>query len=483
VWGNQKARPVHTGEKLSSLPQTIEDAITVTLKLGFQYLWVDMYCIKQDNQNHVGDQIRHMDLVYRRARATIIAAAGEKPDFGLPGVSSVRQTRQACATVNGVSVANFTHDPWEPVDSSAWNSRAWTFQESLFSLRRIFFTTEQTIYSCASGWNCEGIEPTQTLTLQGANRNLNSMVRHAPPTFSDHYSNSMIYILIRQYSRRQLTFSMDILNAFSGVLHAYENLTSPVRHFWGIPIIPHERSVLESFNMGLSWEFSDTATFPHQTSLPRRETFPSWSWTGWGHPVLYKNEHITRKEYLPPPELKIAIRITDGPHMLWLELEHAIMKGQHHLSETKYLRLEAWTTQVVLHFPVEETSTPFKWAYAIIGPEGNSYKFRAQIPISQNSAELEPMEKYDDTYLCTGILLGGFRFKEWSLKIEHPLLLVAKRGDFWERIGITYLREAVEVYPLGRPQRRDSNQLRTRDTLEEWMKEHLQLNREVIYLG
>jgi hypothetical protein len=66
VWGSQKARAVHTGEKLSSLPQTIEDAIIVTLKLGFQYLWVDMYCIKQDNQNHVGDQIRHMDLVYRK---------------------------------------------------------------------------------------------------------------------------------------------------------------------------------------------------------------------------------------------------------------------------------------------------------------------------------------------------------------------------------------------------------------------------------
>jgi hypothetical protein len=293
----------------------------------------------------------------------------------------------------------------------------------------------------------------------------------------------MIYILIGQYSLRQLTFSMDILKAFSGVLHAYENLTSPVRHFWGIPIIPHESSVLESFSMSLSWEFSDTATFSHQASLPRREIFPSWSWTGWEHPVSYRDEHITRKEYLPPPELKVAIRITDGPHMLWLELEHATMKRQHHLSETKYLRLEAWTTQVVLHCPVEETSTPFKWAYAVIGPEGNSYKFHAQIPIAQNSAELEPMEKYDDTYLCTGILLGGFRCKEWSLEIEHPLLLVAKRGDSWERIGITYLREVAEVYPLGRPQRRDSNQFRTRDTLEEWMKEHLQHNREVIYLG
>jgi hypothetical protein len=141
--------------------------------------------------------------------------------------------------------------------------------------------------------------------------------------------------------------------------------------------------------------------------------------------------------------------------MLWLGLEHAIMKDQLHLSKTKFLRLEAWTTQVVLHCPAEETSTPFKRAYAIIGPEGNSYKFHAQIPIAQNSVELEPMEKYDDTCLCTGILLGGFRFKGWSLEITHPLLLVTKRGSFWERIGITYLREVAEVYPLGRPQRRD----------------------------
>jgi hypothetical protein len=87
VWGNQKPSVVQIGEKLPSLPRTIQDAITATLKLGFRYLWVDMYCIKQDNLNHVGDQIRHMDLVYRRAQATIIAAAGENPDFGLPGVS------------------------------------------------------------------------------------------------------------------------------------------------------------------------------------------------------------------------------------------------------------------------------------------------------------------------------------------------------------------------------------------------------------
>jgi hypothetical protein len=50
VWG-----PIHgifkftdDSEQLpTKLPRTIEDAITVTQKLDFRYLWVDRYCINQ----------------------------------------------------------------------------------------------------------------------------------------------------------------------------------------------------------------------------------------------------------------------------------------------------------------------------------------------------------------------------------------------------------------------------------------------------
>jgi Heterokaryon incompatibility protein (HET) len=222
VWGNQKANPVTIGETLPALPRTIEDAIAVTLNLGYRYLWVDMYCIRQDDQDHVGNQIRHMDLVYRKARVTIIAAAGDNPDFGLPGVSSARQARPH-VTINGVSVANFTNNPWGLVNSSVWNSRAWTFQESLFSQCRIFFTAEQTIFNCASEWSCESIRFNQPRI-----RRLG--VRSPPPMFSDSYFHSMIWSLIEYYSRRRLTFSKDILDAFSGVLHAYENLNDRVRN-------------------------------------------------------------------------------------------------------------------------------------------------------------------------------------------------------------------------------------------------------------
>ncbi|KAN0108859.1 HET domain containing protein [Hyaloscypha variabilis] len=479
VWGKQKARAFNIGEKLLSLPQTIEDAMIVTSKLDFQYLWVDMYCIKQDDQNHVGDQIRHMDLVYRRAQATIIAAAGDNPDFGLPGVSSSRQTRQAHATMNGISMASFTHNPWELVDSSTWNSRAWTFQESLFSPRRIFFTTEQMIYNCLSGWKCESVELTQPPTLDSDNRYRiyrNWMVRPAPPTFQQ-YSTKAIYHLIREYSSRQLSFSKDVLNAFSGVLHAYETLPSPVKNLWGVPIVPTERFVLESLNMGLSWEFAATKALP---SVNRRRDFPSWSWTGWDCPVVYKDWYSTRAEYLPMHELNADVEITEGSKVSWVNIKLAIMKDQHQLCNTLYLRIEAWTTPVVLNFPMEESeevaSSSFRRAYAIIGQEGHWNMFRAQVPSLRNSAELDRIyiEQYGNAYLCAGILLGGFR-KTGHNFAENPLLLVAKRGTFWERLGITYLTERFRVEKFKKSEKRA--------LVSDWIKNEVQLSRETMYLG
>jgi hypothetical protein len=44
VWGAEPMSDFST-ERLHSLPQTIEDAIVVTLAMGYRYLWVDKYCI------------------------------------------------------------------------------------------------------------------------------------------------------------------------------------------------------------------------------------------------------------------------------------------------------------------------------------------------------------------------------------------------------------------------------------------------------
>jgi len=58
----------------------------VVKKLGYRYLWVDRYCINQGNEEEKADQCGKMDLIYQNADLTIIAAIGDNPTYGLPGV-------------------------------------------------------------------------------------------------------------------------------------------------------------------------------------------------------------------------------------------------------------------------------------------------------------------------------------------------------------------------------------------------------------
>jgi len=79
-----------------------------------------------------------------------------------------------------------------------------------------------------------------------------------------------------------------------------------------------------------------------------------------------------------------------------------------------------------------------------LGPKKHTRTFYAQAPILRIGAELtlKQMEKGENAYLCTSILLGTFKN---GFDIDHPLLLVAKKGPFWERIGMSFLHESSQI--------------------------------------
>jgi Heterokaryon incompatibility protein (HET) len=56
-----------SGILVQDLPQTIQDAIEVTRRLGIRYLWVDALCIIQDSITDKENEIRNMGLVYKNA--------------------------------------------------------------------------------------------------------------------------------------------------------------------------------------------------------------------------------------------------------------------------------------------------------------------------------------------------------------------------------------------------------------------------------
>jgi hypothetical protein len=134
IWGktltpyvNDKSLRGPLEDKLPScLPNTIEDAMKITINLGFRYLWVDKYCINQDpNCIDLQTQLGAMDLIYHAAAVTIIAAAGDDSDSGLPGVGSRSRVAHSSIKINGTTWISGCLHAQVPVSLSTWATRGW----------------------------------------------------------------------------------------------------------------------------------------------------------------------------------------------------------------------------------------------------------------------------------------------------------------------------------------------------------------------
>ena len=134
------------------IPSTIEDAMTLCIMLGRDYLWVDALCIEQDNPADQAVQINQMDKIYANAEFTIVSAVGSDVAnswSGLPGVCQSRGPGQRIEKIQELQLANtvINNFAWQ-VGTDLWNTRAWTLQELHLSTRLIYFTEFDCIFQC-----------------------------------------------------------------------------------------------------------------------------------------------------------------------------------------------------------------------------------------------------------------------------------------------------------------------------------------------
>ena len=317
VWGQQQSTTTAWFEKPcrkiepgilfpDTIPSVINDAMTVALELGWQYLWVDRYCIDQDDEaKHV--QINQMDKVYSSAVITIIAAAGDKASYGLPGVSSISRKAQPYAEIRGRLLASTMRSSQETIGSSRWATRGWTYQETALSKRRLVFTEEQVFYECKRMSCCEAISVPLGLlhckTFEDGfrstiGRGYFEMFAENPRTRLDTYAKFAKQV--EQFTARELSYEKDSLNAFIGVLNYYTNgqgpESIPFHTHMGLPCNAESSSVTEAgayppqLFRSLLWE--------HKISLnrvppKRRPEYPSYSWAGWaGVATLPRTQQI-----------------------------------------------------------------------------------------------------------------------------------------------------------------------------------------------
>lgn len=277
---------------------TIEDAISTTLRLGFQYLWVDRYCIDQSSVMDRALQVKQMGQIYASAHLTIIAAVGTDPTYGLPGVSRPREhPGNRTEQVGPVTLVQLMTQTAQDVQSSTWATRGWTFQEGILSKRRLVFTEQAVLYICKqdyvhdlsphynSGLNYELLPLAEMFSCARLPREIRASSGSAA------FKESLRYITA--YSRRSLRFSEDALNAIVGILN-YLSLheKEPIYHIWGVPLARFMYKDDDS-DFGVHKEgFQFALNWVHTRPCLRRVAFPSWSPLGWDGHIEFPAQYL-----------------------------------------------------------------------------------------------------------------------------------------------------------------------------------------------
>lgn len=304
---------------LKELPRTIQDAVVLMKRLGWQYLWVDALCIVQNNAEVTMDQIEQMDRIYAHSRFTIVAADGSDCDAGLPGVTTPRRKMQLIATVQGHRVAVKLPDVRDSLKVSVWNTRGWTYQELLLCSATLFFTSHQLYFECFSPeLNFEDVYADPTDTWPDPNEPYQSPYDHSSARMAirahmDHSWNILAehppadrYLIsvknfIKEYTYRSLTNPNDIFDAVLGAYNRLERL-SPA---WsrgvvaGLPVL--------GFDQALTWL---PLSAPSRRTTSDKTSVPQWTWATNNGPVqlTWMGEFDTK----PPLINDIHIHTTTG---------------------------------------------------------------------------------------------------------------------------------------------------------------------------
>lgn len=252
----------------------LKDAIAFVDSLSEQYLWADTICIIQDSDKR-HSYISRMNEVYRGAVCTLIAIDSIDAMSRLPGVSP--KTRNVCSLGKNAHLEMVRRrlDLASICMSSTYERRAWTFQERTLSRKCLYFTREQLYFHCQQAtWSEDryehyeegfGAYPSLNLTLHGS-------VLQWEAKF-DLYGQ-----LVQLYSKRELSYASDRLNAFSGI-------ASDLREKWGWGFAAGLPTLF--LDIALMW-VSTTQTLRRIETDDVQQYLPTWSWAGWKDGVHYR---------------------------------------------------------------------------------------------------------------------------------------------------------------------------------------------------
>ena len=299
-WGKEKFLVTTTknlerhleGIALTDLPPNFQDAIRITRKLGYQYIWIDSLCILQDSADDWRAESVKMGGIYKHGVLNISADAASDAFQGIfRSCDRDRLTKDVvlrlpCHSprhrVEGtlyVTQCDHTHREngrgntnEALLGENVIQSRSWVLQESVLSPRRLRYSARQMAWAC----RCADLIEQDPLERTDAREHWDlakfsvfsilpsTLVPHLDlPDFGQPHQRVLRwwYEVVQDYTIRKLTYEKDRFPALEGLAREFSERTG-YRYLSGI--------WKEDYLRGLLWRT--------RSGLASDENVPSWSW-------------------------------------------------------------------------------------------------------------------------------------------------------------------------------------------------------------
>lgn len=308
-WGEREPRlklventvkELKEGVEISTLDQTIQDAIFISRGLGIQLLWVDALCIIQDQEPDWLEQSSQMSYIYGQSTVTIASVDTDdvSQSFLRPRETQYveisleadanQSSSEECRNPPQVYVSHSWPDRHDQLNG-LWSKRAWTLQEGLLPSRILFYTSHQIAWKCCSVVQYEravqhvpwiefvlyiedeaGGRPFWQFDLFTKFKLLPKYLEKVCRSLHDRYR--IWYNIVEDYSARCVKYRRDRLVAISGIAKMYGTILHDDRYvagLWQSDMLP-----------GLLWYAEGLGPFGNKLGQsPDVEVkAPSWSW-------------------------------------------------------------------------------------------------------------------------------------------------------------------------------------------------------------
>lgn len=459
-WGDPKVHPQMRTVKenyeehkrqieYSSMPRTIQDAVTICRRLCIQYLWVDALCIiQEDLEDWIKESVK-MCSVYSNAVCTISAAHADGVSGGIFSQQDFASdtyelnlrgrpiyTRKFLAPYHEhFDFGNIFHCPaktsmFEPSAqlTEPIAERGWTLQESILSNRLLHYTTDELMWDCNEMRRCEC---GNSIGATDISENYNALLRRLDLPVSD-IEEWRIWMMwqgfVETFTLRRLSYEADKLPALAGLAEQY--VAHLEQRFGRKPVyLAGLWDVFLLRHICWSVQYSRMSWRPDGQYRPRRPEVwraPTWSWCSVEAPIKVMEARV----FETSAEVVEAVTEPAYPDLYPfgpVKSGKLVLRGR----TLKNLMVERTGTDLVLEGPTTNNNDNLL-TFQLLDDEGNSLPFLCDdtslIPYSSSVG-----------YLC--VLVGHRIYGRFP---KEPCFLVLKssdqHADCYERVGLADAR-------------------------------------------